>query len=70
MQYAALEELLVKAEVSCTHYLVENKIARHCTRPLWHIDSGASHPHPPPAAQNQNLLLVFIIFYKINKTII
>jgi hypothetical protein len=69
MQYAALEELLVKAEVPCVHYLVENKIARHCT----HVLSGTSTLMPLtilPAVQNQNLLLVFIIFYEINKTIV
>jgi hypothetical protein len=45
MQYVALEELLVKVEVSCAHYLVKNKSAPHCTCPLQHIDYDASH-HP------------------------
>jgi hypothetical protein len=44
--YVALEELLVKVEVSCAHYRVENKIARHCTRSPQHIDSDASHRPP------------------------
>jgi hypothetical protein len=57
MQYVALEELLVKVEVSCAHFLVENKIARHCTHPLQHINSEASHH--PPAKQNQKAVISF-----------
>jgi hypothetical protein len=48
------EELLVKVEVSCSHYLVESKIAWHCT----HVLSSTSTPMP-----------VIILFY-INKAIV
>jgi hypothetical protein len=63
------EELLVIVEVSSAPYLVENKIARHCTRVL----SSMSTLMPltiPPAKQNQRLLLVFIILYQINKAMV
>jgi hypothetical protein len=69
MQCVVLEELLLKVEISCAHYLIENKIAQHCT----HVIPSASTPVPLtilPAKQNQKLLLVFIILYQINKAIV
>jgi hypothetical protein len=53
MQHVALEELLVKVEVSCVHCLVENKIARHCT----HVLSSTSTI--PPRKQNQKATVSF-----------
>jgi hypothetical protein len=58
MQYVALEELLVKVEVSSAQYLVESKIARHCTLVL----SSPSTPMPltiSPAKQNQKATISF-----------
>jgi hypothetical protein len=58
MQYVAAEELLVKVEVSCGHYLIENKIAWHCT----HVLSSTSTPMPLtalPAKQNQKATISF-----------
>jgi hypothetical protein len=58
MHYVALEEMLVNVEVSCVHYLVENKIAQHCT----HVLSSASTLMPLtilPLKQNQKATISF-----------
>jgi hypothetical protein len=58
MEYVAIEELLVKAEDPFAHYLLENKIARHCT----HVLSSALIPMPLtvlPAKQNQKAAISF-----------
>jgi hypothetical protein len=58
MEYVAPKQLLVKAEGPFAHYLVENKIAWHCT----HVLSSASTPVPLtllPAKQNQKATISF-----------
>jgi hypothetical protein len=58
MQHVAPEKLLGKLEGRFAHYLVENKIAPHCT----HVLSSSSAPMPPtvlPAKQNQKSTFSF-----------
>jgi hypothetical protein len=42
MEHVIAEGWLVKVEVPCVHYLVENKIAQYCT----HVLSSALTPMP------------------------
>jgi hypothetical protein len=53
----------VNVEVPFAHYLVENKIAGHCT----HILSSSLPITVLPAKQNQKAAISFIILYQVNK---